>query len=114
MNNLLTFLYKHNYFFVFLVLEVMCMVILVKNNGYQGSAILNSSNNVSAKAYQVSANTKEYLLLKEENDRLAKENTYLLNRIKLGYATIPLKAYTKNDTLYKQVYEFMSAKVIKR
>ena len=39
-------------------------------------------------------------------------NTYLINRIKLGYAAIPLKTYVKNDTLYKQEYEFMSGKVI--
>lgn len=85
---------------------------MVKNNGYQGSSILNSSNKVSAKIYEVEASTKEYLLLKDENERLAKMNTFLLNRIKLGYAAIPLKSYKKNDTLYKQEYEFMSGKVI--
>jgi len=85
---------------------------MVKNNGYQGSSILNSSNKVSAKIYEVEASTKEYLLLKDENERLAKMNTFLLNRIKLGYAAIPLKSYKKNDTLYKQEYEFMRGKVI--
>lgn len=112
MKNLFSFLYKNNYFFAFLFLEVICFLLLIKNNGYQGSSLLNSSNNMSAKVYQLSSNTKEYLLLKEENDRLAKENTYLLNRLKLGYAAIPLKAYKKNDTLYKQVYEFISGKAI--
>jgi len=85
---------------------------MVKNNGYQGSSILNSSNKVSAHVYEMEASTKEYLLLKDENERLAKMNTFLLNRIKLGYAAIPLKSYKKNDTLYKQEYEFMSGKVI--
>ena len=58
------------------------------------------------------ANAKEYLLLKDENERLSKLNTFLLNRIKLGYAAIPLKIYNKNDTLYKQEYEFMNGKAI--
>lgn len=112
MKNLLNFLYKNNFFFVFLFLEIICFFIMVKNNGYQGSSILNSSNKVSAKIYEVEASTKEYLLLKDENERLAKMNTFLLNRIKLGYSAIPLKSYKKNDTLYKQEYEFMSGKVI--
>ncbi len=112
MKNLFTFLYKNNFFFIFLLLECICVLFLVKNNGYQGSSILNSSNTISAKIYETEANAKEYLLLKEENERLAKMNTFLLNKIKLGYAAIPLKVYKKNDTLYKQEYEFLNGKVI--
>ncbi len=112
MKNLLNFLYRNNFFFVFLFIEFICFFIMIKNNGYQGSSLLNSSNKVSAKVYEIEAGAKEYLLLKEENERLAKMNTFLLNRIKLGYAAIPLKVYKKNDTLYKQEYEFMSGKAI--
>lgn len=112
MKNLLTFLYKHNFFFVFLLMEMLCVFIIVKNNGYQGSSIFNSANAVSAKVYKVSSNAKEYLLLQDENERLAKENVFLLNRIKLGYSALPLKTYKKNDTLYKQFYEFINAKAI--
>ncbi|HRG00508.1 MAG TPA: rod shape-determining protein MreC [Bacteroidia bacterium] len=112
MKNLLNFLYRNNFFFVFLLIEFICFFLMIKNNGYQGSSLLNSSNKVSAKVYEAEASAKEYLLLKEENERLAKMNTYLLNRIKLGYAAIPLKVYKKNDTLYKQEYEFMSGKAI--
>jgi rod shape-determining protein MreC len=112
MKNLLNFLYRNNFFFVFLFLEFFCVLILIKNNGYQGSSLLNSSNKISANIYQMEANAKEYLLLKDENERLAKLNTFLLNRIKLGYAAIPLKIYKKNDTLYKQEYEFMNGKAI--
>lgn len=52
------------------------------------------------------------MLLRDENERLAKMNTFLLNRIKLGYAALPLKTYKIRDTLYKQEYEFMSGKAI--
>ncbi len=112
MKNLINFIYKHNFFFVFVALEVICVFILMKNNGYQGSSLINSSNKVSANVYKISSNTKEYLLLQDENERLAKENVYMLNRLKMGYAAIPLKTYTKNDTLYKQVYQFIGGKVI--
>ncbi|MES2566782.1 MAG: rod shape-determining protein MreC [Bacteroidota bacterium] len=112
MKNLLNFLYRNNFFFVFLFLEFICFLILIKNNGYQGSSLLNSSNKLSAKVYEAEAKAKEYLLLKDENERLAKMNTFLLNRIKLGYAAIPLKTYKIHDTLYKQEFEFMSGKAI--
>lgn len=112
MKNLLNFIYRNNFFFVFLALEFLCMFILIRNNGYQGSSLLNSSNAISANIYAVQASTKEYLLLKDENERLAEQNTYLLNRLKLGYAALPLKIYTRHDTLYRQDYEFMNGKVI--
>lgn len=97
---------------MFLLLEFICVFILIRNNGYQGSSLLNSANAVSANIYAVQANTKEYLLLKDENERLAEQNNYLLNRLKMGYAALPLKVYTRHDTLYRQDYEFMSGKVI--
>ncbi len=112
MKNLLNFIYRNNFFFVFLCLEFICILILIKNNGYQGSSLLNSSNALSANIYEAQANAKEYLLLKDENERLAKENTFLLNRLKTGYAAIPLKVYKKNDTLYRQEYEFVNGKVV--
>ena len=112
MKNLLNFLYRNNFFFVFLFLEFICVLILIKNNGFQGSSLLNSSNNVSAKVYELESNAKEYLLLRDENERLSKMNTFLLNRIKLGYAALPLKTYKIHDTLYKQEYEFMHGKAI--
>jgi rod shape-determining protein MreC len=112
MKNLLNFLYKNNFFFIFLFLEFICGFILIKNQGFQGSSLLNSTNQVSAQIYKAEANAKEYLLLKEENERLARMNTYLLNRIKLGYSAIPLKLYKVNDTLYRKDYEFMNGKVI--
>ena len=112
MKSLLTFLYKNNYFFVFLFLEITCFIIISKNSGYQGSSLLNSSNAVSAKVYSTAASVKEYLLLKEENDRLAAENIFLKNKVKIGYDATSLKVYKKNDTLFKQVYEFLNGKAI--
>jgi rod shape-determining protein MreC len=67
---------------------------------------------VSASIYEVESSAKEYLLLKDENERLAKMNSFLLNRIKLGYGAIPLKVYKKSDTLYRKEYEFMNGKAI--
>lgn len=112
MRNLIQFIYKNNFFFVFLLLEMLCVILMVKNHGYQGSSLINSGNEISAEVYQTSANVKEYLLLKDENERLSRENAMIHNFLKSGYAVIPLESYVKHDTLYKQMYKYMSAKAI--
>ncbi len=85
---------------------------MVQHNGYQGSHVLNSSNAAVANVYATAASTKEYFSLKKENDRLALENATLRNFLKTNYATLPLKEFTRNDTLYKQQYSYMAAKVV--
>jgi rod shape-determining protein MreC len=85
---------------------------MYKNHGYQGSSLFNSSNRMAANVYQTAANVREYLFLRDENNRLAKENAALYNLLKSGYAAIPLTQYVKKDTLYKQQYSYMSAKVV--
>jgi len=95
-----------------MLLEFICFYILYNSQGYQGSGIFNSANTISSNIYQASANAKEYLLLKEENERLALQNNFLLNRIKLGYAIIPSKEFKVRDTLYRQEYSFINGKAI--
>ncbi len=86
--------------------------LMVQDNGYQGSQVLNSSNTVVAGIYTAAANTKDYFALKQENDKLALENSVLRNFLKSNYSILPLREFKKNDTLYKQQYSFMSAKVV--
>lgn len=83
-----------------------------RNRGYQGSQVLNSSNAVASNIYLAAANTKEYFALKQENERLAEENTKLRNRLKSNFNIIPLTRFERHDTLYKQHYTYMSAKVV--
>jgi len=112
MKNLLAFVIKHNFIFIFLLLQTLCVLMMVNKNGYQGSHVINSSNNLVANVYQTAANTKEYFALKQENDRLAVENSALRNLLKSNYFAIPLVEYKKNDTLYKQQYTYVAAKVV--
>ena len=85
---------------------------MVRHNGYQGSHVLNSSNRVVANVYTAAANTKEYFSLRDENDRLANENAILRNLLKSNYSVLPLTEYEKYDTLYKQQYTYLNAKIV--
>ncbi|MES2680413.1 MAG: rod shape-determining protein MreC [Bacteroidota bacterium] len=112
MKNLFAFFIKHNFIFIFLLLQVICIWLMVHHQGFQGSHVLNSSNLAIANVYETAANTKEYFYLKKENDKLALENSVLRNFLKSNYSVLPLKEFKKNDTLYKQQYSYLSAKVV--
>lgn len=112
MKNLFAFVIKHNFIFVFFFLQVICAWLMVQNNGFQGSHVLNSTNHFVANVYQTAANTKEYFSLKQENDKLALENSIIRNFLRTNYAVLPLKEFKRNDTLYKQQYSYINAKVV--
>lgn len=113
MRALFGFLARNYYYLLFIFLQVICVLLIMKNRNFQSSRILNSSNYVSAEAYRVVANSKEYLSLKEENYKLARQNANLLNIIRTSaYELIQVKALEKNDTLYKQKYIYTNAKTI--
>lgn len=112
MRSLFAYLIKHHYILIFLSLEAICVWLMVHNNGYQGSHVLNTSNAVVAGVYSTAANTREYFYLKKENDRLALENAQLRNFLKTNYAVLPLKEFTRHDSLYKQQYTYVGAKVV--
>jgi len=112
MRNLFLFIYRNNFFVVFLLLEVICALLIMRNNGYQGSSLINSANEVSASVYSTATDVKEYLLLKNENEKLALENAKLYNLLKSGYAALPMQQYRVRDTLYKQQYLYITAKAV--
>lgn len=112
MKKLFAFILKHNFVVVFILMQIFCYSIMVNREGFQGSKILNSSNAFTANVYQTAANTQEYFSLKQQNQILSFENAQLRNLLKSNYTAIPLKLFTKNDTLYEQQYSYLSAKVV--
>jgi len=110
---LINFLIRNYYYLLFIFLQITCILLISKNKNFQSTHIINSSNALSAETFQAVSNTKEYLSLKEENLKLARENVGLLNIIRSrSYELIQIASLTKNDTLYKQKYIFTQAKVI--
>ena len=113
MRTLLNFLARNYYNLLFIFLQILCILLITKNRNFQSTHIINSSNAISAEAFLAISNTKEYLSLKEENLRLARENVGLINIIRSrSYELIQIYSLQKNDTLYKQKYIYTNAKVI--
>jgi rod shape-determining protein MreC len=113
MRTLLNFLVRNHYYLLFIFLQIICTLLISRNKNLQSTRILNSSNTLSAKAFLAVSNTKEYLSLKEENIKLARENAGLINVIRSRtYEVLNVTSLLKNDTLYKQKYIYKNAKVI--
>lgn len=112
MRNLINLIWKNYFFFLFLLLETLCISMIVQNNYYQRVSIVNSSNAVSANILETSSGIKEYFNLKEENEKLSVENAELLSHsIKSFY--IPFTdQHNVVDTAHHQKYSYSSAKVV--
>ena len=77
MRNLLNFFLKYNYWFLFILLEVISFALLFRFNNYQGSAFFTSSNQVAGMVYEVANIVTGYFHLKSINDDLVQENVEL-------------------------------------
>jgi rod shape-determining protein MreC len=110
---ILNFVVKNYYYLLFVLLQTACVLLIVRNRNLQSTRIFNSSNALAAKTYQTIANTREYLALRKENEKLAQQNAALSNIIRSkSYELVQVRSMVRNDTLYKQKYIYTSAKVI--
>ena len=112
MRNLIEFLSKNSIIFIFLFLEVISFIFLVKNNNYQNSKVLNSSNFLVGNLYSTVNNINDYFNLKEVNAELAEQNAKLQSTNIKSFTKIFGTTVEINDTPYSQKYVFTSAKVI--
>ena len=81
MRNLLNFLIKYNYWFLFLLLEVTSFVLLFRFNHYQQSVYFTSANGVAGKVYEISGGISSYFHLKSVNEDLLDRNMWLEQRV---------------------------------
>ena len=83
MRNLLNFLVKYNYWFLFVLLEVASFVLLFRFNRYQQSVFFTSANAVAGKLYEATGSIAAYFHLKETNEDLLDHNIRLEQRVAL-------------------------------
>lgn len=113
MRRLFNFIIRNYYYLLFVLLQTTCVLLMVKNRGYQSAHLVNSANAIASNTYRMVANTREYLALKEENDRLAGENARLKNMLRSSaYEFINVKNMLRYDTMFRQKYFYMPAKVL--
>ncbi len=112
MRNLLIFISKYNAFFLFVIFEVSSMFILINYNSFQKATYISSSNDVTGLAYQKMSEFTGYLTLGTVNDSLARENAKLRSELRSSFYLDTLTKRTVTDSIYKQQYTYIVAKVI--
>ncbi|MFD2288695.1 rod shape-determining protein MreC [Pedobacter petrophilus] len=113
MRNLWIFVSRYNAFFLFIIFFLIGIYLTVKNNSYQRSVTLNSSNEIVGTAYERLNIFKRYLNLGMVNDSLAAENAKLRTNL-LALTTVDTAKDVKIvDTITNQQYTYLAAKVVK-
>lgn len=114
MHNLIRFLKRYFYIFLFLFVEGYAIYLISQNSYYQGSAINSFANEFAGNIDTHTYNVSHYFTLASSNDALVKENARLRAKIENSYVKYENKTFQYNDTIYKQQFEYIDAKVIQK
>jgi rod shape-determining protein MreC len=113
MRNLWIFINRYNAFFLFIIFFTIGIVLTVKNNAYQRSITVNSTNEIVGHAYENLNVFKRYINLGDVNDSLALENAKLKTILLAAQRIDSARIVTVNDTLNQVQYTYLAARVIK-
>lgn len=118
MRALFNFLVKHNDWFLFLLLEGISLVLIVRFNNYQGATFFTSAGSVAGNVYSVFMDANRYFHLKKENDGLLAQNVTLtreLTELKEQFAELRNNEALQKDSLVHSIksgYTFLTANII--
>lgn len=117
MHNLLAFLSKYYHWLIFLLLEVVSGVMLLKYNSYQGSAWISSANAVVGKIYEWQSGIEHFFSLSQSSEQLTQRNLYLEEEVlqlrkSLAKATADSSWFQKHEMAHLSQYKQIPAKVI--
>lgn len=112
MRALLRFLIKYHVFLLFILLEVSAFTFLFSRNYYQKSKFVSFTERLSGNYYVKVFKWREYFSLAEENERLSSENIYLKNKLQAYQDSDATLYFGVTDTIYKQHYYYLGAKII--
>jgi len=113
MRNLWIFINRYNAFFLFIIFFTIGVILTVKNNAYQRSVTVNSTNEVVGEVYQNLNVLKKYINLGSVNDSLAVENAKLKTELLALKNIDSAKKIVVRDTSNNPQYTYLSARVIK-
>ena len=117
MQNLWAFLTRHFHWLLFLFLEAVSAVMLLRYNSYQGSVWVSSANAVTGKLYDWEASVTQFFSLVRVNEELTERNIFLerqLDKLRVQYAdlTDDTTAVERAELDILERYELIPAKVV--
>jgi rod shape-determining protein MreC len=113
MRNFLKFLLRYYAFFLFLALEVVCLILYFRSAEYPNASVVYSANRLAGNAYARYAALVEYTRLDDRNDSLALENARLREQLANARMIDSVHERCVDDSLYRQLYTYIPARIIK-
>jgi rod shape-determining protein MreC len=89
MRNLLAFLSRYQFFFLFLIFLIFSLVLVYNNNYFQRSRVIGTTGNITGKFNRIYNNFAGYIYLKKSNEELAAENARLRSFLQLRTVNVP-------------------------
>ncbi|KWW25355.1 MAG: rod shape-determining protein MreC [bacterium] len=109
MNNLGSFIIKHHFVILFILLEVISILLLARSQNFHRNRLVNTTNDAVGKVYEWSSEVGNYFRLNTANKQLAEENAMLRKQLSVVYDTTSCTYDILNgDTLY----EYIPAQVV--
>lgn len=120
MRKLLDFLLRKKHWFIFILLEVLSVILIYRNNLYQRSALLSSANYISGHLATVTGGIRSYFHLKkinrnlqEQNGKMEMELLNLQEQIDVMLEdTVSFKGYARDSIHSEYPFQFVMASVI--
>ncbi len=112
MRNLILFIWRYNFFFLFLLLEVLAAYIIVQQNHYHKNVFIHSSGQLTGEIYEFTNEVKGYFDLNRQNERLAEENAHLRSASHYAFMKTSVNTVRYKDTLYRRQFSYIPARVI--
>lgn len=112
MRSLIVFLARNYFFLLFLLLEVVSVLVLVRHNAYQRAETVNATSEIAGKLYSSRNEMTSYFNLREQNKILSTQIADLRAHQLPSLVVLNGKRNSVDDTMYRQRYTFIDAEVI--
>lgn len=112
MRNLLNFISKNYFVFLFLFLETLSFLLIAHTHNHQRTFFLHSGQKLTGLFYKQTNDLKAYFSLRQVNKQLASENAQLLHKADFSYMEADTTAVFISDTLFTQRFTYVNARVI--
>jgi rod shape-determining protein MreC len=107
MRSLFAFLWKYQFFVLFVILELLSILMLVNSYSYHKSLAFNSTNDLTGGVLEIQSGITDYFSLKKVNKDLLQENTVLRHQQVSSFLL------TDTNVIYRDsLYRYLPARVV--
>jgi rod shape-determining protein MreC len=112
MNSIFKYLRSKLHVLLFILLEIFCIVLIVRFNVYHSSFFFSHTRQLTSKVHEINSAAFDYFGLYAKNQALSNENIELRKKLKTNFVVESRKKFETNDSIFKQRYKYYPAQVI--